>query len=420
MKTDPNHLSPEALEPLLKAAALSAKKDLGTITEAERDELQSLLLQHPGYAKWLEKYSGNTNLQDLLVEYGAAQNLAQAALKAFHHERTTQSVVNDDSRTSRIVLLRSRWAAAAAIILLLSGLIYLWQQPQKHNIPGIVQQPVPDIEPGREGAVLTLADGTKLVLDSLGNGLVANQAGAQASLNAGRLEYQPSPGGAASLSYNTISTPRGRQFQVQLPDGTKVWLNAGSSLRYPTTFTGGERLVELEGEAYFEVAHDIRKRFKIQLQQQAQVEVLGTHFNVNAYTDEKLVHTTLLEGSLRVKTAAGSSPGQAILKPGQQARMQATAGTRAGIEVEAADLDKVMAWKNGLFNFEGMAIAEVMRQLERWYDIEVAYEDGIPAIELSGEMTRGVSLNGLLLGLEQLGLHCRLEQGRKLIVLPGK
>ncbi len=203
-----------------------------------------------------------------------------------------------------------------------------------------------------------------------------------------------------------MSTPRGRQFQVTLPDGTAVWLNAASSIRYPTAFTGAERKVEITGEVYFEVKKDIRP-FIVSADNRAEVTVLGTSFNVNSYSNEAGVKATLLEGTVQVSKDEQS----VIIKPGEQADVQKTISVTKGVALE-----KVMAWKAGLFNFENVSLDEAMRQLERWYDIEVVYEKGIPNIELDGEMSKDITLNGLMNVLKELGVRYRLE-GRRLIIL---
>jgi hypothetical protein len=280
----------------------------------------------------------------------------------------------------------------------------------------VVVKPV-DIAPGKNGAVLTLADGTQVVLDSLHNGVIANQKGGQVLLKEGKLAYEPD--GSGEVAYNTMTTPKGRQFQVTLPDGTKVWLNAASAVTYPTVFTGKERVVKVTGEVYFEVTKNVKMPFRVNVNNKAEIEVLGTHFNVNGYADESKISTTLLEGSVRVTVNSAIRP-VVTLKPGQQAQITngISQAEGTGIKViENADSEKILAWKNGLFNFNGASLQEVMRQLKRWYDIDVVYEKGIPNITFWGEITRGVSLNDLLIGLEKTGVHFRME-GRKLVVMP--
>lgn len=295
-----------------------------------------------------------------------------------------------------------RWVAAAALIAAVAtgALLVLRPGPKPVTPPAAVA----DIQPGRQGAVLTLADGRTMVLDSLQQGLVATQHGTNLTLREGQLVYDA--GGAATAGLNSMSVPRGRQFQLVLPDGTKVWLNSASTLRYPTAFTGSERKVSITGEAYFEVAKNAAMPFRVDVNGTAAIEVLGTRFNVNAYTDEGSIRTTLLEGSVRVN-------GAYVLKPGQQASI-------TGKEVkiaEQADLEQAVAWKNGLFNFTDAEMHQVMRQLERWYDIEVEFRGNVQPREFQGKMQRSLSLSQVLEGLSEMGVHFTIE-GRKLIVQP--
>jgi ferric-dicitrate binding protein FerR (iron transport regulator) len=215
-----------------------------------------------------------------------------------------------------------------------------------------------------------------------------------------------------------MSTPKGRQFQLVLPDGTKVWLNAASSLRYPTVFDGRLRTVEVTGEAYFEVAKLVnpstgqRVPFHVKVNNKTEIEVLGTHFNINSYDDESAVSTTLLEGSVRVVNGLE----KAVITPGQQARIE-TGSSHIKI-VPDANVEKVMAWKNGVFDFQDATLEEVMRELQRWYNIDVVYEKGVPQLEFIGRMGRDLSLASVLNGLELSRVHFRIEEGRRLVVLP--
>jgi transmembrane sensor len=262
-----------------------------------------------------------------------------------------------------------RWYAAAAVILLLlaaGAFFYFNQQPTQKESTEIAE--VSDIAPGKDGAILTLADGRKVVLDSLGNGIVANEKATTIVLKNGQLIYQNGQAAGDAPVYNTMHTPKGRQFQLVLPDGTKAWLNAASSIRYPTFFAGSERRVQVTGEVYLEVSPNKAMPFRVDVNDEAEIEVLGTHFNINSYSDEPSMKTTLLEGSVKVKVKQSNA--LAILKPGEQAQINTDHTLQTNNEV---DLGKVMAWKNGFFDFENVAITEVMKQLERWYDITVVY-----------------------------------------------
>lgn len=323
----------------------------------------------------------------------------------------------------RISFFRSWWAAAA-ILLFISAGMYFWLGGDKPDSNGYVYQPV-DIQPGTEGAILTLADGSQVVLDTIGNGVIADQNGAKAVVKDGELVYDATGESSDVVVYNTMSTPKGRQYSLMLSDGTKVWMNAASSLRYPTTFTGNERRVEVTGEVYFEVARNKSKPFRVLVQDREEIEVLGTSFNVNAYTNEAFINTTLLDGSIRVSATHSSDPAgsttSVLLKPGQQAQLSISSSSnqKSDIKIENnPDIEQVMAWKNGQFNFEGMSLQQVMKQLERWYDITVRYEPGIEEVYFGGSVSRQISLQQLLKELEFMGIHFRMEGQRQLVVLP--
>jgi transmembrane sensor len=314
---------------------------------------------------------------ELLVQTDTVHEPANAALLESIHREIAEPV-----RMSYW-----RWGQAAAVLLLIATGVYFWQLRQPVRTSKVV--------PGSQGATLTLADGTTISLDSAHAGTVA---GTPARISGNNLIYDNN---GKEAVYNIMSTSNGRQFTLVLPDGTSVWLNAASSIRYPTAFTGKERHVSVTGEAYFEVAQDAEKPFKVSVHDQL-IEVLGTAFNVNAYNNEETISTTLLSGSVRVQDV--------IMKPGQQAQVS---GQR--IQLVDADAQQAIAWKKGLFNFENVGLHEAMRQLERWYDIRVVYEPDVPDIKLAGKMTRQVTLEGLLVVLEELGVHCRLD-GRTLTI----
>jgi transmembrane sensor len=268
--------------------------------------------------------------------------------------------------------------------------------------------------------VLTLADGSRMVLDSLGNGVVANEQGVKAILKDGQLVYESNGAIPENIAYNTMSTPRGRQFHVQLPDGTHAWLNAASSITFPTAFTGKERKVQITGEVYFEVDPlssvggipfivDILSPNKGAAG--GRIEVLGTHFNINAYKDEPEIKVTLLKGKVRVST--NDDLETAVLQPGEQLSLSQTSHLSQPIPVQT---DEVIAWKNGIFYFNNANVPEVMRQLARWYDIDVVYAQGIPDVRFSGKMLRNLNLSQVTGILNKMQVQCRLEAGNKLVI----
>ncbi|MBO9631534.1 MAG: FecR domain-containing protein [Chitinophagaceae bacterium] len=301
-----------------------------------------------------------------------------------------------------------RWAWAAASILLISAACVYYFNRSKPEVQIANNSPVP--LPGKDGAILTLGDGSSIVLDSLNNGVVSTQNGTEIRLDNRQLIYQGGPNQSFDVTYNTLSTPRGRQFSITLPDGTRAWLNAASSLRFPTHFTGPERQVQVTGEAYLEVAQDQKSPFIVQANG-ISVKVLGTSFNINAYADEAGIGTTLVEGRVQITKGMETK----TLKPGQQLLIDYKNGSAT---IQKVDIDQVIAWKNGYFNFEGVGIQTLMRQLERWYDIEVVYPQGIPSIEFVGKMSRNIPLPDLLEGLKGAGVNFRIENNHQLTVLP--
>jgi len=326
-----------------------------------------------------------------------------------------------------IPMWRSRkiWWGAACIVLLLAtaGYFMFNHKTRVQAIVSTTNKPVAQpVQPGGNKAVLTLADGSAIVLDSAANGALAQQGKTIVfKKQDGELVYHSkSNSNQDVVAWNTISTPRGGQYQVVLPDGTKVWLNAVSSLRFPSSFNGKERVVQLTGEAYLEVAtlnltSGKKIPFIVDILKGGRVEVLGTHFNINAYDDEENIKTTLLEG--RVKVVSGLIQQSAILKPGQQALLSNTSQSSLSIPVQTADVDQVIAWKNGRFQFNNADVEVVMREIARWYDVEIAYAGQVPAEKFEGEIPRNSSINEVFKILELSNVHCKIE-GKKITVLP--
>lgn len=321
---------------------------------------------------------------------------------------------------------RSTWmwaAASAAFIAVCSGIwIYTsYYKPGAEPAGQLVQATVtaPDAAPGRDMAVLILADGSTVLLDSSGTGQLASEGNVRiVKQSDGQVLYETAGENTGKVVYNTMQTPRGGQYRLVLSDGTGVWLNASSSIRYPATFNGGERKVTVTGEVYFEVAAQPDPSRKgamlpfIVEKDDIRIQVLGTHFNVNAYEDEAALKVTLLEGSVRV---AAPSKGQEVkLKPGQQAIWSPAQTLSMTNDI---DTEEVMAWKNGLFDFNSADIETIMRQIGRWYDLDVSYEGVIPKRTFSGKITRHTNLSNVLRILEQSSIHFRMED-QKIIVTP--
>lgn len=335
----------------------------------------------------------------------------------------------------RVHLLRRGFFRYAAAIIVLAGSAGVWyaisneKQDKGQVLVNDSKRLQTDIAPGGDRAILTLADGSEVLLDSAADGQLANQGGVKVvKLANGQVAYDLRGLSSGEMMWNTMSTPVGGQYQVTLSDGTKVWLNAASSITFPTAFTGDKRSVKVKGEIYFEVAQNKRKPFIVDVGGRSSVEVLGTSFNINSYEDEATIKATLLEGSVKVSklgsAVVGSSDQQlqssgtddkrsavAILKPGQQAQIDKDISV-----ISNADIEQALAWKNGLFNFNGSDLRAVARQLERWYDIKVRYDGAIPDLKFKGEMNRGVKLSTVLNWFSGLGINTRLE-GKTLIVL---
>jgi transmembrane sensor len=311
----------------------------------------------------------------------------------------------------RIVSFRIA-AVAAACILLVAGLFLLRRSSARSVAPTPTIAKAAVIVPAGDRAVLTLADGTHILLDSAANGQLASQGNTRVlKLANGQLAYRAGAGSVAPLLYNEIATPRGGFYRLILPDGSAVWLDAASSLRYPTAFTGKDRSVELSGEAYFEIAPRSNQPFLITTRG-VTVEVLGTEFNLMAYQDEEAIRTTLVSGSVRV--VRGDERQQ--IRPGQQASW---ANGAKGWALSTPDMREVLAWKQGGFRFQGLSIAAIMRQIARWYDVDVEFRGPQPSREFNGIISRKKSVNDLLTVLEQTDdVHFTL-QGRKIMVEAG-
>ncbi|MDB5157993.1 MAG: FecR family protein [Mucilaginibacter sp.] len=283
--------------------------------------------------------------------------------------------------------------AAAALILIFGSLFFLRSNFAKQQI---VKNTINDIAPGSNKAVLTLANGKSIVLDNSQNGLIAKQGVTVINKSIkGELVYKQAESNevpASKLTYNLITIPRGAMSQVVvLPDGSKVWINAASSLRYPTVFAANERKVELTGEAYFEVAHNPAKPFKVVSNNQT-VEVLGTHFNINSYNDEPGINTTLLQGSVRIM----ANGNEKVLKPGQQSTIK-----NGTINLSEVDVSEVVAWKDGYFEFSNTDIQSAVRQISRWYDVEMQCEGHINDETLTGRISRSRNISEVLQMFQQ-------------------
>jgi ferric-dicitrate binding protein FerR (iron transport regulator) len=300
------------------------------------------------------------------------------------------------------IRLWPRIAAAASILIAVSAGGYFLLH-KKDPVQQFTQNQKQDIKPGTNKAILTLGNGQHIVLNNQTRGVIANQSNVQITkTDSGKLAY--SAGANAAVAMNTLETPRGGTYYVLLSDGTKVWLNAASKIVYPSVFKGNERVVTLTGEAYFEVEHNAKMPFKVKVNDQV-VEDLGTHFNIKAYSDEGAIKTTLFEGGVKVSDNGRSL----VLKPGQQA---------ADLNlVKNPDLDQAIAWHKGLFEFNNADIPTIMKELARWYDVEITYEGDIPERHFTGKLYRNVNALKIADILNYNNIHFRIE-GKKIIVTP--
>ena len=344
-----------------------------------------------------------------------SQETEERALPGYRQQLILDRIFDQQSLPEKKFKHRiSYWVklAAAVLLFILPGIYFLKNNRPKPAALTALNKPRPiDVQPGGNKAILTLGDGSHIVLDSARNGLLAHQGNTKVVKSAhGRIAYNTTANSTAAPIYNTMTTPRGGKYDLQLADGTKVWLNASSSITYPITFSGTERRVSITGEAYFEVAKNKAMPFKINVNGQEEVQVLGTHFNIMAYNDEAAIKTTLLEGSVRIVKNKLTG----ILKPGQQAQLS----TDGKLSItDDADINAVMAWKNGQTFFVNEDIKTIMRQVSRWYDIDVEYQGDMPTRLFTGGISRESNLSVLLKILELNKIHFKMA-GKRLIVTP--
>jgi ferric-dicitrate binding protein FerR (iron transport regulator) len=360
------------------------------LTEAQQEELSELL----------QNYWNQTNNNDQ-PELVASQEL--------DWEKMVRDIIKtkEPAPVRRMYFYRNEWFKyAVAIVIILCAGLYLLNN-EKSSSRDIKKSTavigINDVLPGSNKAILTLSDGTTITLDSVENGTIAEEGNSSIIKKDGQVIYNPqsNQAGAAgsTISYNTMTSPRGGQYKLILPDGTKVWLNAASSITYPTIFAEDRRVVSITGEVYFEVTKNARKPFTVRTYSD-EITVLGTSFNVNSYTDEAMVKTSLLEGSVRIN--------KQVLKPGE---------AYINGKIMSTSLEQDLAWKNGFFSFNKADLPTVMRQLSRWYNVDVKYEGVIPKRAYSGEIERSLTLRQVLEVLSQTRIKYKIEQGNVITIL---
>jgi len=407
MPTDIDHIT-----------GLILKFHRGMLSIAEQRELEQWVAGADGRGTLFEALTDERIIREQLEKMDQfSEERVRASIEARRPNALSPVVTADyppamgDGKRGEVVRIFGRRAAvAAAILLLMVTGGYFWYRAQPTVVKGVVVKN--DVLPGGDKAILTLAGGQRIILDSVHQGLLAQQGNAQVSkTDSGRLVYRSGGGGvAAAPVYNTLSTPRGGQYQLILPDGTKVWLNAASSITYPTSFIA-ERSISITGEAYFEVAQDPGRPFKVKVNDMT-VTVLGTSFNINAYNDEPGMRTTLLTGAIAVNTRGGRS----VVRPGQQTLVKVN-GDAIDI-VDHADVEQAVAWKDGRFSFHEADLPTVMRQLARWYDVDITYEGDIPPRRFSGRIGKTLTLDQVLKILTHTRVHYSIEAGNRLIIRP--
>lgn len=390
----------------------------------EKEKFQELL------DKYLVGEASQEEEQHLLNFYGSFKkpfgidsvpSVEQLGDKMF--DRISESIhPTEEYIPARKLYYLKSFSIAAMILMTITTGIYFYRNRDIAEVEQFTEINLEnDILPGYNKAILTLADGSKISLDDAENGLLASQGNiAITKTDNGQIAYEKNSWDNRSnvtdrSVINTIQTPKGGKYQVRLPDGSRVWLNSASTLSYPTAFTGAERKVKLTGEAYFEIAQNKNVPFRVESNNQI-VEVIGTHFNINSYDDEDFTKTTLLEGSVKVILNSSkqiSSARTKLLKPGEQSL---TNSSQSGIRIESTDTEKAVAWKNGYFKFKNTPIQEIMREIERWYDVELVYEGKISTDEFTGFVSNDQKISGVLKILEQSGGVKFSVKGKKIKV----
>jgi len=349
-------------------------------------------------------------LKQLVISMGF--HTANGKLEESYHDLKSRIAQKQQPEKAHDRFYRG-WLKYAAAVVIFTSVAVLWYNQKKPDAQQLSNTPNTAITPGGNKAMLTLADGLKISLADAAKGQLKNQAGIIVTKTAeGEIVYTSAAvtnGSAPTVnSYNSIETPPGGQYKVILPDGSKAWLNAASSLKYPTNFAGHERRVLMTGEVYFEIAKNKHKPFLVVSAGQ-EIAVLGTHFNVNAYTDEPAARTTLLEGSVRMVSLKTKET--VLLKPGQSAELL------DHIAITQADIDKEMAWKNGDFIFKDETLISIMRKVARWYNVDVAFQPGLTSLKFDGMVSRSRNISAVLNMIASTGkVHFKTE-GRRITVM---
>lgn len=400
---------------LKRIAELAHKWKNGTITAEEKQEFDSWYNQY-NIPDEIEVAEGQGKNEEELRKYLYSEIISKMAPAASAMTPIVSTPVPASDQAPVIMLrpITGRWkrvAVAAAVIIAVSlTMLYLFngRSLSGANVDVDLYSSISEVGPGIDGAVLKLNDGRELLLDSNADGTLLVQQDVEVIKDKGQLMYTTNKSIEAD-GYNVMITPRGRQYKVVLADGTKVWLNAASSIKYPVAFKGKERRVNISGEVYFEVAKDRSKPFIVNIFDGISIRVLGTHFNVSAYPEDPTTKTTLLEGSVEVIARND----KLRLAPGQQAELNApTLKLNNNI-----DTTQVVAWKSGFFEFHDLDLQSIMHQISRWYDVDIIYEKQPGKETFGGRISRNVNLESVLKGLEITGVKFKMKDNQ-LIVQP--
>lgn len=376
-----------------------------TATQQEKDELFQAIHASVNDAELtalIQVAWSNLHVKEPLLDPSKSMDILNSILQ---NEANQNNIYEIKPPGDNRLWIKFGVAAALMVFAGFGAYVYLNKKRQEATKRNIAQTHLlHDALAGGNKAFLTLSNGKTIYLDSAQNGVLAKQGNTQIKKTRdGQLVYEGEQGRAGDqpLTKNTISTPRGGQYQLVLNDGSKVWLNSASSLTFPAVFTGKTRDVEITGEAYFEVAKNAAMPFRVKTNN-AVVEVLGTHFNVMSYNDEAVMKTTLLEGAVKISNGQFTS----LLKPGQQASLSQNGQIKV---TDADDIDDAIAWKDGLFQFRDADIEAIMRQVARWYDVDVSYQGKMPAKEFTGRISRNVKASELLGMLKYAGINFKIE-----------
>ena len=375
------------------------------ITAGEKSELSGLISS-----------ANDKEILDLLSQEWENNEEEISVLSSDEADSILKQIIGENSaKVIPIYFYQKTWFRVAAAVLFMVGVFSIYKmvgtEKKTEQQVAHVEKINEDIAPGGNKATLTLSDGSTIILDTAENGTLTHQGNARVvKLKNGKIAYQQRDNvSKTKVEYNTVTTPRGGQYQLELADGSKVWLNAASSITFPTLFTGNRREVNITGEAYFEVAHNTKMPFHVGTNG-IEVQVLGTHFNINAYGDDGVINTTLLEGSVKVTKGNGS----VIINPGEQAQVNKSTGNIT--TKKDVDLESAIAWKNGKFIFQGEEIQGIMKQLDRWYDVSISYQTKITRERFVGVISRNVNLSQILSMLEKTGVVKFKIVGKNVIV----